>query len=186
MKVEGSHPFPIAPQGLWDILSDPAALARAIPGCEGLRPTGPDEFEATLRIGVAAVRGTYVGKVRIADKAPPSHYRLLAEGSGTPGFVKGNALIRLEPDGAGTRMVVSGEAEVGGLIAGVGQRMLGGVAKMMLDQFFKGIEGLLPAPAVAAAEPQAPAAAEAPGASAKPEGVIARIVKAILRWLRRG
>jgi carbon monoxide dehydrogenase subunit G len=119
---------------------DPQVLAKAIPGCESLTEMGPDQFEAVMKVGVAAVKGTYKGKVSIKDKQPPSHYILSGEGSGGPGFMQGDMAIDLEESNGQTLLKYSTDAKVGGLIASIGQRMLGGVAKMMADQFFKRIE----------------------------------------------
>lgn len=112
------------------------ALAHCIPGCEKLDPIGPDQYEAVMKVGVGAIRGTYKGKVTVQEQQPPNHYRLSVEGSGGAGFVKGHALIDLASEGDTTIVSVKGESQVGGPVAGVGQRMLGGVAKMQMDQFF--------------------------------------------------
>jgi carbon monoxide dehydrogenase subunit G len=120
---------------------DPDALRECVPGCESLEPSGPDEYQANLKVGVAAIRGSYKGKVSIVEKQEPNSYRLRVEGSGGPGFVRGEALITLEPDGEATTVVVDADGQVGGTVAGVGQRMLGGVAKMLMDQFFNCLKG---------------------------------------------
>jgi len=143
MKLEGSYDVPAPRQRVWDAFLDPEQLRQAIPGCEKLEALGNDEFKATLKIGVAAVKGTFEGKVRLADKKPPESYRLGAEGSGGPGFVRADTLITLSDVEGGTRVSFSAEVQVGGLIAGVGQRMLGGVSKMMADQFFTRMSELL-------------------------------------------
>jgi carbon monoxide dehydrogenase subunit G len=136
MKLEGSYEIAAPRQKVWDAFLDPQRVRQAIPGCESMEPLGNDEYKAILKIGVAAVRGTFEGKVRIGDKKPPESYRLAAEGSGGPGFVRSDTLISFSDSGAGTRVSYSADVQVGGLIAGVGQRMLGGVSKMMADQFF--------------------------------------------------
>ena len=143
MKIEGSHDVPAPRKKVWDAFLDPAQLKKAIPGCEKLEALGNDEFKATLKVGVAAVKGTFEGKVRLAEKKPPESYRLAAEGSGGPGFVKADTLITLSEIEGGTRIAYSADVQVGGLIAGVGQRMLGGVSKMMADQFFNRMSELL-------------------------------------------
>jgi uncharacterized protein len=137
MKVEGVYAFPGQPQQVWDLLLDPESLRTCIPGVESLTETSPDHWDAVLKVGVAAIRGTYKSKVAIADKQPPTEYTLLVEGSGGPGFVKGSAKIMLEADGESTRVRVEGDGQVGGMLAGVGQRMLPGVAKMLMNQFFE-------------------------------------------------
>ena len=143
MKIEGSHDVPAPRQKVWDAFLDPRQLRKAIPGCEKLEAVGADEFKATLKIGVAAVKGTFEGKVRLSDRKPPESYRLAAEGSGGPGFLKADTLITLSEIAGGTRVAYSADVQVGGLIAGVGQRMLGGVSKMMADQFFGKMSDLL-------------------------------------------
>ncbi|OGK96269.1 MAG: hypothetical protein A3E31_17620 [Candidatus Rokubacteria bacterium RIFCSPHIGHO2_12_FULL_73_22] len=143
MKIEGSHDVPAPRKKVWDAFLDPAQLKKAIPGCEKLEALGNDEFKATLKVGVAAVKGTFEGKVRLAEKKPPESYRLAAEGSGGPGFVKADTLITLSEIEGGTRIAYSADVQVGGLIAGVGQRMLGGVSRMMADQFFDKMTQLL-------------------------------------------
>jgi uncharacterized protein len=136
VKIEGSSDIPAPRERVWAAFLDPAVLARALPGCEGLEATGPGEYKAKMKIGVAAIKGTFEGKVRLFDLEPPNRYKMALEGSGGPGFVRGEASMELSDVDGGTRVTYSADAQVGGLIASVGQRMLGGVSKMMLDQFF--------------------------------------------------
>ncbi|HEV8586089.1 MAG TPA: carbon monoxide dehydrogenase subunit G [Methylomirabilota bacterium] len=143
MKLEGSHDVPAPRQKVWDAFLDPARLKKAIPGCEKLEAIGTDEYKATMKIGVGGVKGTFEGKVRIADRKPPESYKLAVEGSGGPGFVRGETLITLSDIDGGTRVAYSADVQVGGLIASVGQRMLGGVSKMMADKFFGKMSELL-------------------------------------------
>jgi len=143
MKLEGSYVVPAPRQKVWDAFLDPKQLRKAIPGCEKLEALGNDEYKATMKIGVAAVKGTFEGKVRLLDRKPTESFRLAAEGSGGPGFVKADTVITLTETEAGTRVSYSADVQVGGLIAGVGQRMLGGVSKMMADQFFNRMSELL-------------------------------------------
>src|SRR5438270_8186111 len=137
MKVEGAYTFPGEPQQVWDLLLDPESLRSCIPGVETLTETGPDHWDAVLKVGVAAIKGTYKGKVAIVEKQLPTMYTLQVEGSGGPGFVKGSAKISLEGIGDTTSVKVEGDGQVGGMLAGVGQRMLPGVAKMLMNQFFE-------------------------------------------------
>ena len=146
MKLEGSYEIPAPRQKVWDAFLDPSVLRRAIPGCEKLEAAGNGEFKATMKIGVGAVKGTFEGKVRLSDLQPPDSYRMAVEGSGGPGFMRGDTAITLSDSGSGTRVSYSADVQVGGLIAGVGQRMLGGVSKMMADQFFNKMSDLLQAP----------------------------------------
>jgi uncharacterized protein len=143
MKIEGSYDIPAPRQKVWEAFLDPERLRQAIPGCEKLEPLGNDEYRAVMKIGVAAVKGTFEGKVKLSDKTPPDSYRLHAEGSGGPGFVRADTLITLSDVEGGTRVSYGADVQVGGLIAGVGQRMLGGVSKMMADQFFNRMGQLL-------------------------------------------
>ena len=137
MKVEGAYTFPGSPEQVWDLLLDPESLRQCIPGAETLTETSPDHWDAVLKVGVAAIKGTYKGKVAIVEKQPPTMYTLQVEGSGGPGFVKGSAKISLEGNGDTTSVKVAGDGQVGGMLAGVGQRMLPGVAKMLMNQFFE-------------------------------------------------
>jgi carbon monoxide dehydrogenase subunit G len=137
MKVVGAYTFPGSATEVWALLLDPEALRACIPGAESLVETGPDQYDAVLKVGVAAIRGTYKGKVAIVDKDEPTGYTLAVEGSGGPGFVKGIAKITLAENGSSTDVSVDGDGQVGGMIAGVGQRMLPGVAKMLMNQFFE-------------------------------------------------
>src|SRR5438309_3225528 len=145
MKLEGSYDAPAPRAKVWDAFLDPKQLKKAIPGGEKLEALGNDEYKATLKIGVAAVKGTFEGRVKLSDKKPPESYRLSADGSGGPGFVKADTLITLTEIDGGTRVSYSADVQVGGLVAGVGQRMLGGVSKMMADQFFGKMSDLLKA-----------------------------------------
>jgi len=104
---------------------------------------GPDEYRATMKIGIGAVKGTFEGKVKLSDTEPPSRYTMAVEGSGAPGFVRGTAAVELSDVEGGTRVSYDADIQVGGLVASVGQRLLGGVSKMMLDQFFTKISAEL-------------------------------------------
>jgi carbon monoxide dehydrogenase subunit G len=140
MKIEGSYIFKAPRDRVWQVLQDPKVMAQCMPGCEAMNEIGPDQFEATMKVGVASVKGTYKGKVSIKDKRAPEHYVLSGEGAGGPGFMKGDVTIDLEDHGEETVLKYSTDAKVGGIIAGLGQRMIGGVAKMVVDQFFKKVE----------------------------------------------
>ena len=115
---------------MWDTLQDPKALKACIPGVETFEQTGPGEYQATMKIGVGSVKGTYSGKIRVFDEQRPSHYKLAVEAKGTPGFVRGEQ----------TGMTWNADAQVGGTVAIVGQRMISGVAKMTVDQLWKAME----------------------------------------------
>ena len=108
-----------------------------------MNEVAPDQYEAVMKVGVASVKGTYKGKVAITEKQRPFHYVLSGQGSGGPGFMQGDVAIDLVDQGAETLLQYSTDAKIGGLIASVGQRMLNGVTKMMLDQFFKKMESFV-------------------------------------------
>src|SRR5437588_2672687 len=122
MRVNGSYTFPARRDQVWNLLLDPEALRAALPGCEEMRNIGEDEYEATMTMGIGAIKGTYSGKIAVRDKTPTQSYRLVVEGSGRPGFVKGDGLLNLEEDGETTVVAYSGDVQVGGMIAGVAQR----------------------------------------------------------------
>ncbi|MBU1208036.1 MAG: carbon monoxide dehydrogenase subunit G [Proteobacteria bacterium] len=143
MKIEGTYTFPAPQARVWEVFNTPQHLQEALPGCEKLEEREPGKFDVYLKIGIAAVKGSYKGKMEIADAEPPHRTRLIGEGKGLPGFVKGEALIQLTPQDQKTLISYQGDVQVGGLLAGVGQRMIGGVAKMLLEQFFKNMEKIL-------------------------------------------
>lgn len=136
MQIKNSYTFGAPRQVVWDLLMDTARIAGCIPGCEGLEPLGDDRFRARLTVGLAAVTGTYEGTVTMADKQPPHSYRLLVEGSGRPGFVTGEAHITLADAAGSTLVTVEGDAQIGGAIARVGQRLMTSAGRMMMDRFF--------------------------------------------------
>ena len=147
MDIFGSYTFNAPPDRVWDLLMDPAAISSCIPGCDRFEPDGEDRYNVTLTVGLAAITGTYNGTVDLTDKTLHTSYRLVMEGQGRPGFVKGSSVIALRPAGAATAVDVSGAVHTGGPIARVGQRLIGGVAKMMLDRFFACLKAKLEASA---------------------------------------
>jgi carbon monoxide dehydrogenase subunit G len=136
MDISGSYTFNALPDRVWELLMDPLVIASCIPGCDALVPDGEDRYKATLTVGLAAITGTYDGTVVIADKVPHHSYRLIVEGQGKPGFVKGTAAIELRAEGTTTIVDVSGTVQTGGPIARLGQRLIANVSKMMQDRFF--------------------------------------------------
>src|SRR5262245_6405731 len=143
MHLEVSHVLNHPIERVWDILLDPEALKRALPGIEKLESTGLDTFAVVMNLGVAAVKGRYSGTLAITDKKPPLSYRLQGEGKGAPGWTKGQAVLTLTPEGTGTRVTAKGDAQVGGTIAGVGQRMMEGIGKSMARDFFAAMARIL-------------------------------------------
>jgi len=144
MNLTASYVFNAPPATVWNLLIDPDVVGACLPGCEGLEPIGEDRYRAGLTLAVAAVSGQYSGTVAIVDKRPPSSYRLLVEGTGAPGFVRGEATIELVEHDRTTVVTVKGQGQVGGVIARVGQRLLGSVSKMLLDRFFSCLQQRVP------------------------------------------
>ena len=141
MELNGSYTFDAPPARVWDLLMDPAVISSCIPGCDAFEPDGEDRYKVKLTVGIAAITGAYEGVVAISEKVAPSSYRLTVEGQGKPGFAKGNSSIALRADGDKTIVDVSSTVQTGGPIARVGQRLIGGVSKMMLDKFFACLQG---------------------------------------------
>ncbi|PRZ40372.1 hypothetical protein CLV47_1177 [Antricoccus suffuscus] len=172
MKIAGEATLDVPPETVWQALNDPSVLAQSIPGCQSLEQVAVDDFKMTVSAGVASIRGTYDGKVALSDKQPPSSYVLRASGAGAPGTVDATCRITLSAKGSGTNVAYDADAVVGGVVAGVGQRMLAGVAKKMAAEFFGNLNDQLTGKAVAAvpvrATPGAPVAFTGRAAAASP------------------
>ena len=136
MKLEGRYTLPAPPEKVWALLTDPQRLAKLLPGCERLDPDGPDRFKAAVKFAIAAISGKYAGTLEFADKKPPHSMRMKLSGKGIPGFVDGEGRVELAENNGQTELHYSGQAQVGGMIAAVGQRMIEGVARKIVDQFF--------------------------------------------------
>ena len=171
MNLDGSAVLSAPPEKVWAVITDPAVLARTIPGCESLEQVGSDEYKMHVSVGVGAIRGTYAGEVRLSDQQRPSSYVMHASGAGAPGNVRATVTINLAPNGEGTELTYSADAVVGGPVAGVGQRMMTGVAKRMAGQFFTAIDAELTGAVVPIrSAPSAAAVSETPPpAAAQPQ-----------------
>ena len=139
MQIEHAHLLVAPRQRVWDVLMDAGVLARVLPGVEQFELVEEDRFSVRLTLGVASIKGTYTGSVEIVDKDPLSSFKLRGEGKGITGWARGEAHMTLVEEGEGTRVIAKGQAQVGGRIAGVGQRMMEGVAKAMAREFFESI-----------------------------------------------
>lgn len=137
MKLTLSSLVAAPQERVFAALVDPAILQRCIPGCESLVEVGPDVFEATLKIGIAGLKGTYKGKATIRDRQPSTSLTLSFEGKGGPGFVRGTAAIGLSTENAATRVASDAEVQVGGLIAAVGSRLVEAASRKLGDEFFR-------------------------------------------------
>ena len=138
MELSADYRFDQPPAVVWDALMDPAVLAGCIPGCRSIEPDGPNRYRADVAIRVGPISGQYTATVALSELNPPHSYTMAIEGSGNLGFASGVARIMLTPasDREGTIVHVDADSQVGGAVARVGQRMMGSVAKGMLDRFF--------------------------------------------------
>jgi uncharacterized protein len=136
MDIFGSYTFNAPSDRVWALLMDPTVLSSCIPGCEKFEADGEGRYNVTLTVGLAAITGTYQGTVVLDKLVPETSYELIVEGQGRPGFVKGTSVIALRADGATTIVEVTAAVHTGGPIARLGQRLIGGVAHMMLERFF--------------------------------------------------
>jgi uncharacterized protein len=144
MKVSGTATLHADRGAVWAALNDPAVLVRTIPGCQRLETTGADSYAMTLTAGVASIKGVYQGEVRISDQQEPSSFVLTASGAGAPGTVAARVDVALDAgDDSTTTVSYDADATVGGMIGGVGQRMLSGVAKKTAGEFFGAVDDVL-------------------------------------------
>ncbi len=177
MKIAGNYTFAASREEVWSALNDPEVLARTIPGCQRLEQVGENEYESTLKIGLQAVRGVYSGRVKIDNLHPPESYEIHVDGKGSNGFLKGSGSITLREDNGQTILDYGGEAQVGGTIASVGQRLLDGAAKTLISQSLKALAAQIEArragaTSAGAPSPQAPPApASVPAPEPAPEPV---------------
>lgn len=147
MELSGDYKFKAPIDKVWQVLLDKDALQKSLPGCEKFDEVGPNQYEALLKVGVAAIKGTYNGKVSMADIEEYKHYKLLVEGAGGSGFLNGEGTFDLNEEGEGedrhTLLHYAGKANVGGTLAGIGARMLTPVAKKMAGDFFKSMDKIV-------------------------------------------
>ena len=136
MDIAGEEKFDASIETLWNALNDPEVLKKCIPGCKDMIPEGEDHFKLILDLKVASVGGSFEGEISLKDKQPPNQCKITVSGSGSLGHGNGEATFSLAEQEGGTLMTYGGEGEIGGLVAGVGQRILKGVAKHLIKQFF--------------------------------------------------
>ncbi len=163
MYIEGSYTFQASREAVWDAIMDPAVMGAALPGGESLEQVGEGQFQGVMNVRVGPVQGKFQGKVEVLEADRPARCRMAMDGRGPAGFLQGAGEWTLESDGAATVMAYSGDVEVGGKIANVGQRLLDSSAKSLTRQGLEALDAqiqarLAPPPA---AEPVA-AAAETP------------------------
>jgi hypothetical protein len=140
MKLSGSHTFNAPREKVWAALIDIDALRTLIPGVESLEEVEPNTYKGVAKIGVAGVKGEYTGTVTLADINAPMGYRLMGEGRGKPGHLKGHGSLELTETAPNqTVLNYNGDVQVGGMIASVGQRLIEGAAKMLINQGMKAL-----------------------------------------------
>jgi len=164
MKITGEATLVAPVEQVWDALLDPAVLVRTIPGCERLEETADNTYDMTVTAGVASIRGTYAGTCRLSDLTPHESLKMNLQGAGAPGTVGADVAVRFEgnPDGT-TTLSYDADAVVGGMVGGVGQRMLTSVSRRMAAEFFGNVEkAIAGGPAEAPAEPGLVTGAGAP------------------------
>jgi len=137
LKLVGSYVVPAGQERAYQLLQDPVVLAKCMPGTDHLDKVAEDEYEMKMKMMIASMGGMFAGKIRIEDQKPPESFRLLVDGTGKIGFIKGEGLLELVAQGETTEVKYEGDVQVGGTIAGVGQRLLDTTAKMIIKKFFE-------------------------------------------------
>lgn len=177
MRIAGTATLTAPPAEVYDSMQDGRVLAATIPGVQSLEQLSDDHYKLSVTAGVAAIKGTYDGEVVLSQQNRPDSFVMTASGAGAPGTVRADVTIRLEPtDGGGTLLSYDADAVVGGMVGGVGQRMITGVAKKMAGVFFNGLDGVIAngVPEAAAAPADAPAPDAASGPAALPVAASSR------------
>jgi len=154
MTMSGEYQLAVPQQTVWEKLNDAETLKACIPGCEQLDKTSPTEFEAVATTKIGPVKARFKGKVTLSDLDPPNGYKISGQGDGgVAGFAKGGATVTLAPKDGGTLLSYNVEAQIGGKLAQLGQRLINGVAKKMADDFFQKFAAAVSAPSVGAPTP---------------------------------
>jgi carbon monoxide dehydrogenase subunit G len=147
VKISGTSSVPVPQERAYALLQDPAVLARCMPGCEGLDPIGEGEYAMRMKMAIASMSGLFQGKVRVTDQNPHTSFRLIVEGSGKIGFMKGDGVLTLTENSPDTTVQFAGDVQVGGTMAAVGQRLLETTAKMLIKKFFDRLQAEAASPA---------------------------------------
>ena len=136
MDISATYTFDAPAEKVWNTLMDPGALAGCVPGCQSLEATGDNEYQAIVNVGMGPVRGNFTARVAISDMDPYRSYRLSLSGNSNIGFGSGDSLVTLTEQDGKTTVKVDSQAQAGGTVARVGQRMMESVARGLLDRFF--------------------------------------------------
>jgi carbon monoxide dehydrogenase subunit G len=159
MKLEGDYLFEATVAEVWSALFDPVILAAVMPGCEKLDLVD-GQYVGEIKVKVGPIQGKFAGKVDLKDKDEPRSYTMIVDGRGAPGFVKATAAVKLAAEGTGTRVYYDADAQIGGKIASVGQRLIEASARAIVAQSLEGLHTNIKLRAAAyreAAASQAPA-----------------------------
>jgi carbon monoxide dehydrogenase subunit G len=137
LKISGSFALRVPQERAYTLLQAPDVLAQCIPGCESIAQTADNTYQMKMKLAIASLAGFFDGKVRITDQQPPTSFRLIVEGTGKIGFMKGEGLLQLAPDGQSTSIAYEGDVQVGGTIAAVGQRLIDMTSRLLIKRFFE-------------------------------------------------
>jgi uncharacterized protein len=174
MKLQGDYLFEASVEEVWSALFDPVVLAAVLPGCEKLDLVEGRQYVGELNIKVGPVQGKFSGKVDLKDVVEPQSYTMAIDGRGAPGFVKATASVKLEAEGEGTRLRYDAEAQIGGKIASVGQRLLDASSRAITKQSLEGLHENIKIRAAASKAAKEAAAAEAEAELAAKEAAAAK------------
>ncbi len=153
LDIGGSEAIQAPVEVLWQALNDPTVLTRCIPGCKSMTEIAPDAYKVEMQLKVAAVGGSFEGEIALSDKEPPKACSIKVSGAGTLGHGNGSARFEITPESAAiSRLTYQGAGEIGGLVAGVGQRILGSVSKHLVGKFFTALRKEFEPPTKSAAD----------------------------------
>lgn len=142
MKLSGEQIVPASREAVYDAMLDPETLKGALPGCEKLEEIGPNEYLATMTIGVAMIKGKYDGKVKITDDTRPEGFTMHIEGKGPQGQLSGVGTVKFEAvSESETKVIYDGDANVRGMLARIGSRVIQPAANMIVGKFFSELTG---------------------------------------------
>jgi len=151
MQLSGDYTLSAPPTEVWAQMLDPETLKACLPGCESLEAVGEDEYDAVMTIGIGMIKGRYGGHVKISDKQEPDSFRMLVEGKGPQGQVSGEGLLEFTANEAGgTLLKWSGDANVRGVLARIGGRVIQPAAKTIVNKFFSKLNERLEATSTSA------------------------------------
>jgi len=159
MKIQGEHRFEFPRQTVWEAINDRATLSKTLPGCEKLERVEESQFRGALNVQIGPVNGLFQGSLELSQVTPPEGYHMRLQGKGPAGFIKGEGTLRLKESGGGTTLHYDMDAQVGGRIAAVGQRLVDSSARVITQQGLEGLERQLQAHSGASGDDKAAAAA---------------------------